>query len=130
MLHHSCSEPSAAGGVAHFNNVDEAVRELTKELKHLHSGPRGADVDLVDKVESLRRFVVERPRLRECLRRRMPAGQDTLGRQLCNALYGLLGGEQRATGASGKADQLHQRPGVRRITACLVFLGALDPAFL
>jgi hypothetical protein len=108
-----------------------AIQELERLLGAYNraSGPEN-QVNLLDEIERLRRFVLVRASLAKALAATSRRDNRTMGRQLCDALHSMIGDVPLFV-------KLHTAPGAPvmdrdsfRIIACLNFLGSLDAEFL
>lgn len=87
-------------------------------------------IALLDEIEGLRRFVLVRAALAETLSR--PRRQDAppMGRQLCEALFEMIGDVPALVKSCTREGAYGMERDTRRAIACLNFLGSLDHRFI
>lgn len=108
-----------------------ALQELERHLSRYNLlRTQEARTVLLDEVERLRRFVLVRASLAKALAGTTRRDNRSMGRQLCDALHGMIGDVRdfvRTYTVPGAP--IMERDTFRAI-ACLNFLGALDTEFL
>ncbi|WP_395687260.1 hypothetical protein [Aestuariivirga sp.] len=87
-------------------------------------------MEVLTEIEALRRFVLVRGALIKCLKR--PGRQDSkpIGRQICEALQGMVGDVPNLVKTCSLQGARNMERDTRRAIASLNFVGSLDPSFL
>jgi hypothetical protein len=119
----SSKEPQAA--------VAAAIEEIERLLGiYKTSGDVLDRMDVLTEVEALRRFVLVRGALIKGLRQ--PGRQDSrpIGRQICEALQGMIGDVPNLVKVCSLQGARNVERDTRRAIASLNFIGSLDPSFL
>jgi hypothetical protein len=116
-------EPRTAIAEA-LERTGEAHRQYRRSKDMLDAGA------LLDEIEGLRRFVLVRATLARCLSERPAQRAVPLGRELCEALEGMIGDVPSLVEACSRNGEYRMERDTRRAIACLFFLGSLDPQFL
>jgi hypothetical protein len=87
-------------------------------------------IALLDGIEGLRRFVLVRTTLARGLSAPGRGGAAPLGRELCEALHGMIGDVPSLVETCTRQVPYRMERDTRRAIACLFFLGSLDPRFV
>jgi hypothetical protein len=87
-------------------------------------------IALLDGIEGLRRFVLVRATLASGLSAPAGNGAAPIGRQLCEALNGMIGDVPGLVETCTRQVPYRMERDTRRAIACLFFLGSLDPRFI
>lgn len=87
-------------------------------------------IALLDGIEGLRRFVLVRATLARGLSAPSRNGAAPMGRQLCEALHGMIGDVPSLVETCTRQIPYRMERDTRRAIACLFFLGSLDPRFV
>ena len=87
-------------------------------------------IALLDGIEGLRRFVLVRATLARGLSAPSRNGAAPMGRQLCEALHGMIGDVPSLVENCTRQIPYRMERDTRRAIGCLFFLGSLDPRFI
>ncbi len=110
-----------AGDIAKINGAERKFRQ-SNDVEDATA--------LLDSIENLRRFVLVRRTLAQVLSRPSRRGGAPVGRQLCEALHGMIGDVPSLVEQSTAHGNYRMERDTRRAIACLIFLGSLDPQFI
>lgn len=109
------------------------ARAADEVAKHLAKYTASQDVldrmALLTEVEALRRFVLVRGALLAALRRPGSAEGTTLGRDICDALRGMIGELPDVARSCSLQGARNMERDTRRAIASLAFVGSLDASF-
>jgi len=112
---------SVAGAM---DGIDSAARRYHQSSDLLDA------TALLDAIEGLRRFVLVRATLARVLAEPPHPGAAPMGRQLCEALYAMIGDVPSLVAACTRDGRYRMERDTRRAIACLNFLGSLDHRFI
>lgn len=118
----STKDPQIAVAVA----ADEVAKQLAKYTASQDVLDR---MTLLTEVEALRRFVLVRSALLAALRRPGATEGSTLGRDLCEALRGMIGELPDMVKSCSLQGARNMERDTRRAIASLAFIGSLDASF-
>jgi hypothetical protein len=112
-----------------------AIAEALSEIDGVASQYRRSNdmldaIALLDGIEGLRRFVLVRATLASGLSAPSRDGEAPMGRQLCEALHGMIGDVPSLVESCTRQVPYRMERDTRRAIACLFFLGSLDPRFV
>ncbi len=85
---------------------------------------------VLTEIEALRRFVLVRTDLINCLRQPGQRDPRAVGKQICEALQSMIGDVPNLVKECSLQGARNMERDTRRAIASLNFLGSLDPAFL
>ncbi len=85
---------------------------------------------VLSEIEALRRFVLVRPELIDCLRQPGTHDPRPLGKQICDALQSMIGDVPKLIKECSLQGARNVERDTRRAIASLNFIGSLDPSFL
>ena len=85
---------------------------------------------VLTEIEALRRFVLVRTDLINCLRQSGQRDPRAMGKQICEALQSMIGDVPNLVKECSLQGARNMERDTRRAIASLNFLGSLDPAFL
>ena len=131
------SAPSSSASVFEASSKDPqlAVAYAIEQIDDLLNKYRASQdvldrMTLLTEIEALRRFVLVRSALSAGLAR--PGRNDSrpMGKQLCEALQGMIGDVPNLVKACSLQGARNMERDTRRAIASLNFLGSLNPAFL
>ena len=107
------------------------LQEVERQLAtYNHSSTQEKRTNLLDEIERLRRFVLVRASLAKALSATTRRDNRTIGRQICDALHGMIGDVPSFVKTySAPGAPMLERDSFRAI-ACLNFLGSLNADFL
>ncbi|MFM8745980.1 MAG: hypothetical protein ACKOED_04855 [Aestuariivirga sp.] len=87
-------------------------------------------MELLTEIEGLRRFVLVRGDLINCLRQPGQRNPRVMGKQICEALQAMIGDVPTLVKECSLQGARNMERDTRRSIASLNFLGSLDPSFL
>lgn len=111
--------------------IAAAIDDIERLLEvYRKSGDVLDRMEVLTEIEALRRFVLVRGALIKSLNR--PGRQDgrPVGRQICEALQGMIGDVPNLVKTCSLQGARNMERDTRRAIASLNFIGSLDPAFL
>jgi hypothetical protein len=104
--------------------IDEAERRYSETRDELDA------TLLLDAIENLRRFVLQRRALASGLAKPAPRGSTPWGKKICAMLHTLIGDVPSLVQSCMQNGTYRMERDTRRAIACLCFLGSLDPEFI